>query len=180
MASELGSGKPRPNTRKAIRERRERMLLLMSRGYSQGEIARELSVTRQTISSDMTHINEITNRGLHGLAKETLTTMYFNCIQGVDEVQKEAWKIYRNEDNDPTISNWHRIAALKICMDASEKKFAMIAAGPAMAHMERLEKEVTELKNDALQGKEPTGFRRLPYPSRDTSSTSITTKSDYP
>lgn len=176
MASELG--KPRPHTKKVIRERREQMLLLMSRGYTQGEIARELKVTRQTISSDMIHINEITNRGLHGLAKETLTTIYFNCIQGVDEVQKEAWKIYRNEDKDPTISNWHKIAALKICMDASEKKFAMIAAGPAMVHMNRLENEVTELKNDLLKDKEPRGFRRLPHPIRE-ESTSITTKSDY-
>jgi hypothetical protein len=150
----------------------------MSRGYSQGDIVRELNVTRQTISSDMRAINEITNKGLIGLAKETLSTVYFNCIQGVDEVQKEAWKIYNNENKDPTISNWHRIAALKI--SASETKFAMFTTGPAMMHMERLDNEVTNLKNDLLEGKEPRGFRRLPYPSRDTSSTSITTKSDYP
>jgi hypothetical protein len=128
----------------------------------------------------MRYINEITNKGLFGLAKETLTTMYFNCIQGVDEVQKEAWNIYRNEDKDPTISNWHRIAALKICMHASETKFTMIGAGPVMVNMNRLGSEVAELKNDLLKDKEPRGFRRLPYPSRDTSSTSITTKSDYP
>jgi hypothetical protein len=56
----------------------------------------------------------------------------------------------------------------------------MMGAGPAMMQMGRLEEEVINLKNDALQGKEPKGFRRLPYRSRDTSSTSITTKSDYP
>lgn len=50
MPSELGSGKPRPHTKKVIRERREQILLLMSRGYSQGDISRELNVTRQTIS----------------------------------------------------------------------------------------------------------------------------------
>src|SRR5918993_5393640 len=100
MPSDSGSGlgKHRPHTSKVIRERREQILLLMSRGYSQGDISKELNVTRQTISSDMRYINEITNKGLFGLAKETLTTMYFNCIQGVDEVQKEAWNIYRNED----------------------------------------------------------------------------------
>ncbi len=172
----------KPSSKKVIRERREQILLLMVRGCSQGDISRELNVTRQTISSDMRAINEITNKGLFGLAKETLSTMYFNCIQGIEEVQKEGWKIYNNENKDPTISHWHRIAALKISMDASEKKFAMFATGPAMMHMERLENEVTGLKNDVLQGKEPRGFRRLPYPSRDASSTStsITTKSDYP
>ena len=88
MEPELGLGKPRPHAKKAIRERREQILLLMSRGYSQGDISKELNVTRQTISSDMRYINEITNKGLFGLAKETLTTMYFNCIQGVDDDHK--------------------------------------------------------------------------------------------
>jgi hypothetical protein len=136
----------------------------------------------------MRYINEITNKGLFGLAKETLTTMYFNCIQGVDEAQKEAWKIYRNEDQDPTVSNWHRLAALKISIHASEAKFTMIGAGPTMMNLERLKNELAELKNDFLNGKQPRGFRRLPYPSGEesktssspSSSTSITTKSDYP
>jgi transcriptional regulator len=178
ILSELGLGKPRPHNKKVIRERREQILLLMSRGYSQGDIARELNITRQTISSDMRYINEITNKGLFGLAKETLTTMYFNCMQGVDEVRKEAWRVYRNEDNDPSISNWHRIASLKICIHASETKFTMIGAGPTMMNMERLKNEIAELKNNLLNGKEPRGFRRLPYPSGDTSSTSTSALTD--
>jgi hypothetical protein len=103
--------------------------------------------------------------------------------------QNEAWRIYRNQDNDPTISNWHRLASLKICIHANETKFTMIGTGPTMMNMNRLESEVAELKNDLLKGKEPGGFRRLPYPSGDTStrdesktssSSSTSTKSDYP
>src|SRR5215204_3442348 len=109
----------------------------------------------------------MTNKGLFGLAKETLSTMYFSCIQGVEQVQKEAWKIYKNENNDPTITNRHKIAALKLCRDASESKFTMFANAPAMMKIERMESEVIELKNSVLEDKEPKGFRKLPFHSSD-------------
>jgi DNA-binding CsgD family transcriptional regulator len=52
----------KPNSRKHIEERREQVLLLLSKGYSQMEICKELRITRQTISSDMKHINESTQK----------------------------------------------------------------------------------------------------------------------
>ena len=93
----------RPCSAKEIRERREKVLLLLSRGYNQTDIAKELNTTRQTVMRDMKNINEMTNKGLYDLAKATLSTMYFNCIIGLNEVQKECWKIYHNLENDPTI-----------------------------------------------------------------------------
>jgi hypothetical protein len=51
----------------------------------------------------------MTNKGLYNLAKVTLATMYFNCVQGYDEVLKEAWKIIKNPDvkflRDKRVSN---------------------------------------------------------------------------
>ena len=46
--------------------------------------------------------------------EETLSTMYYNCIQNINEIQKECWRIYNNEDNDPTINNWNKMAALNL------------------------------------------------------------------
>jgi DNA-binding NarL/FixJ family response regulator len=43
----------RPNSQRHIRERREKILLLMSRGYNQKDIVNQLHITRQTISRDM-------------------------------------------------------------------------------------------------------------------------------
>ena len=54
----------------------------MARGYSQGDIARELKIARTTVNRDMKYINEMTNKGWYNLAKVTLPTMFFNCIQG--------------------------------------------------------------------------------------------------
>ena len=44
--------------------------------------------------------------------------------------------------------------------------------------MNKLESEVVELKNDFLKGKEPSGFKRLPYPSGD--ELSISTNPENP
>ena len=38
------------NSKKHIEERREQVLLLLSKGYSQMNICRELNITRQTIN----------------------------------------------------------------------------------------------------------------------------------
>jgi hypothetical protein len=62
---------------------------------------------------------------LFGLAKETLNTMYFDCIEGINQVQREAWKIYKNEDNNPEINQWHRMTALKIIRNCNDSKFNM-------------------------------------------------------
>jgi hypothetical protein len=40
--------------------------------------------------------------------------------------------IYRNKDNDPTIIQWHKIAALRLAADFYEKKFGMFQNGPAV------------------------------------------------
>jgi hypothetical protein len=92
------------------------------------EQAKELNVSRQTISHDMRAINKMTNKGLFGLAKETLTTMYFSCLNGIEQVQREAWKVYNDKDNYPSI----KIAALRLLKDASESKYNMFTGAPTI------------------------------------------------
>jgi hypothetical protein len=137
----------KPCSAKEIRERREKILLLLSKGYNQTDIAKELNTTRQTVMRDMKNINEMTNKGLYDLAKATLSTMYFNCIIGLNEVQKECWKIYHNLGNDPTINNWHKIAALKLATEINDKKFGMFQNGPAIIEVNRLGNELNRIKN---------------------------------
>jgi DNA-binding NarL/FixJ family response regulator len=59
------------NTPKQIRERREKIIILLGRGYHQIDIARELGITRMTLNRDMHYINEMTSKGLFGLAKDS-------------------------------------------------------------------------------------------------------------
>lgn len=118
------------------------------------DICKELNVTRQTISRDMKWINESTQKGLFGLAKETLSTMYFSCIDGINQVQRECWKIYRNEDNNPEINEWHKMTALKILRKCNESKFNMYTNGPAFMELHKLENEVKKMEDDLLKDKD--------------------------
>jgi len=140
----------KPNSKKVIAERREKILSLLAKGYSQMDICKELDLTRQTISKNMKWINESTQKGLFGLAKETLSTMFFNCIDGINQVQRECWRIYRNEDNNPEINQWHKMKALSLLRKCNESKFNMYTNGPAFMELHRLENEVKKMEDDLL------------------------------
>jgi len=98
----------------------------------------------------MKNINEMTNKGLYDLAKATLSTMYFNCVIGMNEIQKECWKMYRNIENDPRILTWHKIAALRLAADINDKKFSMFQNGPAFMQLRELHDELDALRKQAL------------------------------
>jgi DNA-binding CsgD family transcriptional regulator len=139
----------KPNSARKL-ERREKILVLMSRGMNQINIAKELGVARNTIIRDMKHVNEMTKHGLYDLARSTLSTMYFNCLQGMDECLNECWRIYRKEDNDPETNKWHRIAALRLISVINEKKFNIFSNGPAYMQIDNANTEIGKLKKDLI------------------------------
>jgi hypothetical protein len=118
---------PRPHSQKQIRERREKMLLLMSKGLNHSDVAEKLNTTTNTVYRDMKAISETTNRNLNDLARATLSTMYENCITGLNEILKECWNIYntRRED-DNRLTWWHKIASLRLATEINDKKFNML------------------------------------------------------
>ena len=137
-----------------IEERRENILNLQSMGYSQYAIIQKLGITRMTMSRDLKAINEFTKKGLFGLAKnETLSTYFYNCLEGINAVQKECWKIYRNEDNNPEISQLHKMKALEILRKSAWTKFDMFTNVPAFMEVERLQKEIKYIKEKTFDDK---------------------------
>lgn len=141
-------GKPKPHSTKEIRQRREKVLILMAKGFNQSDIAAELNTTRHTIMRDLKEINQWTKKGLYDLAKQTLPTMYHSCIIGMNEAEKEAWKIYHNTENDTSINNWHKISALRLLIDINKSKFRMFQDGPAFMEINRLQSELERIKKD--------------------------------
>jgi hypothetical protein len=103
--------------------------------------------------------------------------MYFNCIQGLDEVIKEAWKIIKNPDNDPNINYTHKLAAIRVAGEVIEKKFNVFVNGPAMMTKGTLRDKVERIKKLALDNNDSCGIRgiggiewkRLPYNNNDDS-----------
>lgn len=143
----MGISSIRKKKKAEIEERRENILNLQSMGYSQYAIIQKLGITKMTMSRDMKAINESTKKNLFGLAKnETLSTFFFNCVQGINDVQKELWKIYRNDNNDPEINHYHQMKALDLLRKTNRTKFEMFTNVPAFMEIEKLRNTLNDMK----------------------------------
>lgn len=65
-----------PNNQAVIRERREKLWTLLTRGMKTYEIAKELNVDNSTVSRDIKHLTAQSQDYLNNLARETLPFMY--------------------------------------------------------------------------------------------------------
>lgn len=72
--------------------------------------------------------------------------MYMSCLIGINEAEKGAWRIYKNEENDPNINNWVKISALHLLIDINQKKFNMFHGGPVILEIGKLKERVEEFK----------------------------------
>jgi hypothetical protein len=106
------------------------------------------------MSRDMRAINESTKKGLFGVAKnETLSTYFYNCVQGINDVQKECWKIYRNDEDNPEITQFHKMKALEILRKSNLTKFDMFTNVPGFMELEKLRTEIKDIKEKTLDEK---------------------------
>jgi DNA binding protein with HTH domain len=133
------------NSRQDIRDRRERMLFLMAKGMSQKDISQALDVTRMTVHRDIKAINKDMDREYNNMIRESIPTMFDNCLRSLNELLKETWAFYIREDK--TITHWHRLAALRLINDVTDKKFNMISNGPALMEINKLKTKLEELKH---------------------------------
>jgi len=117
----------------------------MAKGMSQKDISIALDVTRQTIHRDLHYINKSMDREYNNMIRESIPTLFDNCLQSLNELLKEAWAFYIR--NDTTITHWHRLAALRLINDVSDKKFNMISNGPALMEINKLKTKLEELKH---------------------------------
>jgi hypothetical protein len=124
----------------------------MAKGLNQLDIARSLNVTRQTVARDLKAINRDSDSEYSKIIRESIPTLFENCILGVNEIIKECWGIYVNR-TDTSISNWHRMAALRLALDGTSRKFDMMSAGPALMEINRLKSKLEALKNGIENGR---------------------------
>jgi hypothetical protein len=73
------------------------VLILMSKGYNQSDIAKGLHTTRRTVLRDVAELNQWTKKGLYDLAKQSLFTMLYSCIIGLNEIENRLVKHKWNE-----------------------------------------------------------------------------------
>jgi IS30 family transposase len=86
--------RPVPHNRIQIKERRESVLTLLTKGMKGYEIAKQLGVDASTISRDIQYLTSQSQNYLNSLAKETLPFMYQTSIEGIKDILRECWSIY--------------------------------------------------------------------------------------
>ena len=117
-----------------IEDRRRKIASLLAQSMTEIEIAQELSVDQSTISRDIKALKEISQQFVFDLAKSDLAYYYKQCIDGIEEVRRKGWDIFKS---NPTPKD--KLLALKVIRECNESKFALFKEGPSIMNVKSLE-----------------------------------------
>src|SRR5215203_5884595 len=130
------------NSKFAIEERRRQVASMLARSMNESEIAKELNISQPTISTDIKALKEMSTRFVYDLAKSNLSFFYKQKLDSLDEVKREAWKIFNSEST----STKEKLLSLKIIVSSDEVSFKLLNEGPAILSINSLEKRLTEVE----------------------------------
>jgi predicted transcriptional regulator len=133
-----------------IKERREDVLVLLTKGLKGYEIAEELGVDASTVSRDIKYLISQSHNYLNSLAKEALPFMYQTSIEGIRNVLKECWGIYTIESNKE-ITWFHKLTALKLAKECNEALFKFTAEGPSVMYVRLLEERLKRIETEQIK-----------------------------
>jgi len=128
-----------------IEGRRRQVASLVARAMTESEIAQQLNVNQSTISRDVKILRQLSQKFIYDLAKSDLAYYYKQCIDGITEANREAWRIYL----DDQVPLKEKLAALKIIIQANESKFKLLTEGPSILAMKSLEERLNTLESSS-------------------------------
>ena len=127
-----------------IEERRRKVASLLAQSMTESEIAQELNVDQSTISRDIKVLKELSQQFIYDLAKSDLAYYYKQSIDGIEEVKREAWRIYHNNE----VSVKEKLAALKLIVESNEAKFKLLSEGPSVLAIKSLEERLNKIESN--------------------------------
>jgi IS30 family transposase len=130
------------NQKFAIEERRRQVASLLARSKTEQEIAQALNTSQSTISTDVKVLKEMSTRFVYDLAKSDLAYYYKQKLDSLDEVKREAWKLYNSSET----SNKEKLLALKVIVASDETAFKLLSEGPAILSIKSLEDRLTQVE----------------------------------
>jgi predicted DNA-binding protein YlxM (UPF0122 family) len=80
--------------------RRSKVVEMRAKGLSLGEIARELEVSRASISSDMQYIRNQAKESIREYTTEHLPEQYQVCLTALDEIIKHTYDILNTSSDN--------------------------------------------------------------------------------
>jgi DNA-binding transcriptional ArsR family regulator len=123
---------------KKIKARRNQVASLLSKSFSETEIAEQLGVDQSTISRDIKVLKESAQQFVYDLAKSDLTYYYKQSIDGIEEVKKES--------NDHTVPMREKLLALKLIIQSDETRFKLLSEGPGLLAVKSLEDRLSRIE----------------------------------
>src|SRR6476469_8210102 len=87
---------------------------IVSQSMTETEIAFELKVDQSTISRDIKVLKELSQRFVFDLAKSDLAYYYKQCIDGIEEVRRKGWEIFKGKKNNNNITTRDKLLAMKV------------------------------------------------------------------
>jgi len=107
-----------------IEDRRRKVATLLAQSMTETEIADELEVDQSTISRDIKVLKELSQRFVFDLATSDLVYYYKQCIDGIEEVRRKGWEIFKGQNNG-NLTPKDKLLALKVIREYNEAKFAL-------------------------------------------------------
>ncbi|HEY7081307.1 MAG TPA: HTH domain-containing protein [Nitrososphaeraceae archaeon] len=126
-----------------LEERRRQIASLLAQSMTEQEIADKLGVDRSTISRDIKVLKELSQRFVFDLAKSDLAYYYKQCIDGIEEVRRKGWEIFKGYNN----LTRDKLLALKVIRECNEAKFALFKEGPSIMHIKSLEERLDNIES---------------------------------
>jgi hypothetical protein len=131
-----------------IEERRKEVAQMLAQGHSETEIAEILQVHVSTICRDVKALKQLSQRFVFDLAKGDLTYYYKQCIDGMDEIRREAWNLYKYGDwsQGVHLTVKEKIAALRLLKECDEAKFALLEKSPSVLNLKAMEEKLDNIQ----------------------------------
>lgn len=86
-------------TKERIEERRKKVYALDLQGFSNNEIAQELGVSPSTVEKDLKNMRFSCLKWSKDMIKTECAKPLLDSISEIDIIQKELWKMYREESD---------------------------------------------------------------------------------
>jgi predicted DNA-binding protein YlxM (UPF0122 family) len=102
--------------------RRSKVVEMRARGQSLGEIARELQVSRASISSDIQYLRDQAKETIREYVTEHLPEQYQVCLIALDEIIKRAFDILETSPD-----NREKLQAMELFKDTHLVKLELLS-----------------------------------------------------
>jgi transcriptional regulator with XRE-family HTH domain len=102
--------------------RRSKVVEMRARGLSLGEIARELQVSRASISSDMQYLRNEAKESIREYTTEHLPEQYQVCLIALDTIIRRAYEILETSDD-----NREKLQAMELFKDTHLVKLELLS-----------------------------------------------------